>query len=248
MDDHRLAPMVHKLRKRAAISDPVAELILRLPYVEKVYDPPAYLVREGAIDLTQCSLVVSGYAYRQKLTVEGARQIVSIHMRGDLLDLQHLFLKRADHSIQALTRLETFNIDRAALKQLILEEPSVGEAMWIDALLDSSIYREWIVNVGRRDARARIAHLLCEFALRMEEAGLGNGKSYHLPMTQEQLGDAVGLTPVHVNRTLKALGAEGIIGRNKREIWFDDWKRLRAAGDFSDVYLHTDETGDPALA
>ena len=102
-----------------------------------------------------------------------------------------------------------------------------------------------MVNVGRRDAKTRVAHLLCEFATRLKVAGLGDGRSCHLPMTQEQLGDAVGLTPVHVNRTLKALVEEGVIQRNKRELSFTDWQRVRELGDFSDLYLHLDQT-EPA--
>jgi CRP-like cAMP-binding protein len=111
--------------------------------------------------------------------------------------------------------------------------------MWIDTLVDGSIFREWIANVGRRDARARIAHLLCEFSLRLKVAGLGEATDYALPMTQEQLADATGLTSVHVNRTLKALEAEQLIERsNPRSIVIGNWKKLADAGDFNPQYLH----------
>ena len=241
MADDPLSLLVSKLRTRVALSDAAVAGVYALPYVRRTYDPPAYLIREGSMEVGYCSLIVSGYAFRQKLTAEGKRQIVSLHLRGDLLDLQHLFLKRTDHNVQALTRLDTLNIDKSALQRLVLKEPTIAEAMWIDALVDSSIYREWVTNVGQRDAKARVAHLLCEFALRSKAAGLGNGQSCHLPMTQEQIGDAVGLTSVHVNRTLKALEAEGVIQRNKREISFTDWDRVRRAGDFSAIYLHLDQ-------
>jgi CRP-like cAMP-binding protein len=111
-------------------------------------------------------------------------------------------------------------------------------AMWYDTLVDGSIFREWIANIGRRDAHTRMAHLLCEFALRLKVAGLGERDSYELPMTQEQLADATGLTPVHVNRTLRALDQEGLISRDKRAVRISDWKRLVAAGDFDSGYLH----------
>ncbi len=241
MEPNPLEFMVRRLRTRAALSDRAADAILRLPATPRTYSAQAYLIREGAIRPSVCSLLVSGYAFRQKLTVDGARQIVSLHMRGDLLDLQHMFLRCADHNVQALTTVEALNIERAALQRLILEEPTVGEAMWIDALIEASIFREWVVNVGRRDARTRIAHLLCEFATRLKIAGLGDGRSCQLPMTQEQLADAVSLTPVHVNRTLKALSQEGIIHRNKREVSFTDWDRIRRAGDFNDLYLHLEQ-------
>ncbi len=245
MDSNPLEFMVRKLRSRAPISDKAEKAILGLPFTFRTYDQPGYLIREGAIQPSICSLIVSGFAFRQKLTVNGSRQIVSLHMRGDLIDLEHLFLNRADHNVQALTRVETLNIERAALQRLILEEPSVGEAMWVDALVDASIYREWIVNVGRRDAKARLAHLLCEFATRLKAAGLGDGQACLLPMTQEQIGDTIGLTSVHVNRTLKALVEEGAIQRNKREVSFTDWGLVRQIGEFSDLYLHLDQS-DPS--
>jgi CRP-like cAMP-binding protein len=96
------------------------------------------------------------------------------------------------------------------------------------------------VNVGRRDSRARVAHILCEFSLRLEAAGLASDHRYELPMTQEQLADAVGLTSVHVNRVLRHLGEAGLIRRNRRSITIEDWQRLRDAGDFNERYLHYD--------
>ena len=114
-------------------------------------------------------------------------------------------------------------------------------AMWVDTLIDASIFREWVVNVGRRDARSRIAHLLCEFARRLEAAGLGEDNGYELPMTQEQLADATGLTPVHVNRTLQRLARDGLIVRDKRHIGFPNWEALRRAGGFSETYLHLEQ-------
>jgi CRP-like cAMP-binding protein len=123
---------------------------------------------------------------------------------------------------------------------LIDQHPRIGRALWIDTLIDGSIFREWIMNVGRRDARRRIAHLLCEFARRLEVAELGSTEGYQLPMTQEQLADATGLTPVHVNRSLKALEAEGLIVREKRHIKIPDWGRLRDISGFNELYLHLD--------
>jgi CRP-like cAMP-binding protein len=114
-------------------------------------------------------------------------------------------------------------------------------SMWIDTLIDASIFREWVVNVGRRDARARIAHLLCEFARRLEVADLVHEYRYELPMTQEQIADSTGLTPVHVNRVLKALASEGLIERERRFVRIPDWEALRRAGGFSELYLHLDQ-------
>jgi len=191
---------------------------LELPFTERTYEAPGYLVREGATRLEQCSFIRSGYAFRQKLTVDGNRQIVGICLPGDFVDLQHIFLDRADHSVQVLTRAQTADVDRTALQRLAEHRPNLNKALWIDTLIEASIHREWILNVGRRDARQRIANLLCEFALRMKQAGIDPEAGCELPMTQEQLGDAVGLTSVHVNRMLKTLEKDGLVQREKRHL------------------------------
>lgn len=241
-----LSPLIRKLESRNILDDEDRAAIEALPFTLRTYQPAAYLVREGQAPLNRCSLVLSGYAFRQKLTVEGSRQIVSLHMAGDMLDLQHLFLNRADHNVQALTVLETADVDRSALQALSTDRPAVGRAMWIDALIDASIFREWVVNVGQRDAKTRVAHLLCEFAARSDAAGIGEKGVYELPMTQEQLGDATGLTSVHVNRTLKALAAVGLIKRTKRHLSFESWEGISRAAGFSSLYLHLDQALQPA--
>jgi CRP-like cAMP-binding protein len=206
-----------------------------------------YLVREREKTVHSC-LLVSGFAIRHKILGNGMRQIVAIHMRGDLVDLQNSFLGIADHSVQVLTDSEMALIPRGAVKELAFARPRVGLAMWFDTLVDGSIFREWIANVGRRDAYTRIAHLLCEFSLRLKVAGLGNATDYELPMTQEHLADCTGLTPVHVNRMLKLLDTQNLITRrNSRSITIGDWNKLADAGDFDSTYLHLHEE-EPALA
>ena len=139
-------------------------------------------------------------------------------------------------------------IPREEIIRVAFERPAVGRALWTDSLVDGSIFREWIANVGRRDAYTRIAHVLCEFGLRLQHAGLGQENAYDLPMTQEQLADATGLTPVHVNRVIRKLEAEGLISRTSpRSVAIGDWKRLAQAGDFDSGYLHMKQD-DPVLA
>ena len=121
---------------------------------------------------------------------------------------------------------------------MLTNHPNLQKAIWTETMVDLSIVSEWVANVGRRDARSRIAHLLCEFAIRLRSHGLATGDPYVLPITQEQLADAVGLTPVHVNRTLKALQADGFIERDKRNVSFPSWARLREVADFNQRNLH----------
>jgi CRP-like cAMP-binding protein len=235
-----LEGMIRKFERRASLSDADREALLGLPFRMTRAEPGRYLVREGAV-ADHSILIISGLAYRHKISADGSRQIVSIHIPGDFVDLEGSLLKVADHNVQALTRCDLAIVPRPAIREMLLAHPQVAFAMWIDTLIDASIFREWIMNIGRRDARERLAHIFCEFALRLETAGMGSTTGYELPMTQEQLADASGLTAVHVNRTLKAMDAEGLIKRERRFILIPDWERLRAVAGFSELYLHLDQ-------
>lgn len=236
-----LAPMLRKLRYWTELDAADEEAVLGLPQKSKRMERHGFIVRERQ-KATHCCVLLSGFAVRHKLVSDGARQIFSVHMAGDIVDLQNSFLGIADHSVQMITEGEAAFIPRDAIRKLAFGHPNVGNAMWLDTLVDGSIFREWIANVGRRDARTRLAHLLCEFSLRLKLAGLGEATEYELPMTQEQLADCTGLTPVHVNRTLKGLEADGLIHRRtSRAVTVGDWKKLAEAGDFDSAYLHLRE-------
>ena len=235
------ALLVARLAARAPLSEADRTALLAIPLSVRVYDPSAYIVREGQVPL-RCGILLEGFAYRQKLTENGARQIVALLVPGDIFDLQNLHLAESDHNVQALTRVVAAEASVAALRELSIRSSGIGTAMWVDALIEASILREWVLNVGRRDARARLAHLLCEFELRVKAAGMITSAGYELPLTQEQLADALGLTPVHVNRVLKVLQRDGLIDRQRRQIQVTDWPRLRAAAGFSQRYLHLAQT------
>jgi CRP-like cAMP-binding protein len=232
--------LLRKVERRATLDDAARADLLDLPYKLHRYDRSSYLVREGDQPQRSC-LVVSGFTYRQKVTVMGARQILSVYIPGDFIDIEAALLNIADDSIQALTACEIAQFATADVRALMCAHPQIALAFWIDSLIFASIFREWIANIGRRDARTRIAHLLCEFARRLEVAGVAEEYRYELPMTQEQLGDAAGLTPVHVNRVLRELDGEGVINRTKRQIEITDWPGLRLIADFNDTYLHLDQ-------
>jgi CRP-like cAMP-binding protein len=239
--------MVTKLAYWQKLDGADRDAILALPHTLKRVEQHHYVIRERDKATHSC-LLLSGFAVRHKIVAGGHRQICAIHMKGEIVDLQNSVLGTADHSVQMLTTGQIAMIPREEVIRIACERPAVGRAMWYDTLVDGSIFREWIANVGRRDARTRVAHLLCEFALRLKVAGLGDQLGYQLPMTQEQLGDATGLTAVHINRTIKQLEAEGLIDRiSPRSIHIGDWKKLANAGDFDSQYLHLNEN-EPALA
>ncbi|WP_156679954.1 Crp/Fnr family transcriptional regulator [Sphingomonas profundi] len=241
-----LSPILRKLSRRTALTQSDRAAFLALPFTVKRLNGGSHIMREGDEPVDCCGLL-SGYAYRHKIVGNGSRQIVSIHIAGDLLDLQNSLLGVADHNVQMLTAGEVALTPARAVRELAFAHPAIGRAMWIETLVDGSIFREWIANVGRRDARSRIAHLLCEFAVRLRSAGLSEGSSYELPMTQEQIADATGLTPIHVNRTLQGLRVSGLITSNRRTVTIEDWAGLAKVGDFSAAYLHPESAGGLAL-
>lgn len=232
--------MVQKIETRALLDEAGRTALLALRFAENTYETGAYLSREG-VAATRSALILEGFAFRQKLGIEGERQILSFHIPGDFVDLEGSMLRIADHSVQTVTRCRVAEIPIADILALIDEHPRVARALWIDTLVDGSIYRGWIMNVGQRPAKQRLAHLYCELAKRLKLAGLGDERGYRMPLTQEQLADATGLTPVHVNRSLKSLEAEGLIQRDGRFVTIPDWERLREACDFRELYLHLDQ-------
>jgi CRP-like cAMP-binding protein len=236
-DGCTLDGMILKLARLAELTAEDRQALSSLTYTTTNVPNGRYLVREGT-RVSDCCLLVAGYACRHKLTVGGGRQIVSFHLPGDLLDVQHLLLEAADHNVQAITDASVAWIPRSQLRILAWRRPAIGEALWRDSLIDASVFREWVLNVGRRDARSRVTHLLCEFAARCRALGIGSDGCFDLPMTQEQIADAVGLTPVHVNRMLMALATDGAIKRKGRKVEVNDWERLRRIADFDPAYLH----------
>lgn len=236
-----LEPLLRKLEYRQKLSAEDRAAVLALPHTTKRLEPHDYVVREGDRPQHSCVLL-AGFAVRSKIGGQGQRQIVAIQMKGEVVDLQNSMLGVADHGVQMLTQGTIAMIPRQDVERVAAERPAVGRAMWIDTLVDGAIFREWIMNLGRRDAKTRLAHLFCEFSLRLKLAGLGGQSNYELPMTQEQLGDATGLTPVHVNRTIKALERDGLITRSSaRSIQIGDWRKLAEVGDFDSTYLHLRE-------
>lgn len=233
-----LEPFLDKLASRAELDAEDRAAITALPFAIKALDRSQRIVRERDT-ATHCCVILSGFSIRTKIVAGGERQIVALHMKGEVVDLQNALLRVADHGVEMLTSGQVALIPRDAILELTNRRPRVAKAMWVDTLVDASISREWIANVGRRDARTRITHLLCEFAVRLQVAGLGEETRYELPMTQEQLADATGLTPVHVNRTIRSLEKDGLIQRpDARSVQIVHWRKLAEVGDFDSNYLH----------
>jgi CRP-like cAMP-binding protein len=228
-----------KLRARDELSAH-EEQVLRAA-VSSVEEFPAArtLVRAGA-ELRHSMLVVDGFVARFKDLSDGQRQIQEIHVAGDFTDLHGFILKRLDHNVGTLTRTRIAMVPHEALRRITEEEPHLARMLWFSTLIDSAIQREKILSVGRRAALSRLAHLLCELMVRLELVGLGDDGSFALPITQLDLGDASGLTSVHVNRMLKQLRDDRIVTFRGGQVTVHDWQRLQQAGEFDAAYLYLD--------
>jgi CRP-like cAMP-binding protein len=232
-----LHTLSRKLESHGALDEDDRRAILNLPQTLRSFDPGGYVGREGDVPV-RVAVLISGFVVAHKITGPGARQIVALYLPGEPLDLQHLYLECADQNLQAITRAVVAFTPRAAMHDLVAARTAVARAVWLHNLIEASIFRDWITNIGRRTALPRLAHWLCEMGMRFELQGIGTRTCFDLPMTQEQIADTVGLTPVHVNRTLKALATQGLVRRRHRRIELPDWNAISEFADFNPRYLH----------
>lgn len=197
------------------------------------------LVHEGDHP-TNCIVIFEGFAARYKMLSDGRRQIIAFEIAGDLCDLNSFLLGESDHSITTLTPCKIANIPHRAIREITEGHPRLARLLWRRTMIDAAIFHAWVTNIGQRSARGRIAHLLCETLLRLEAAGLAVDGSFELPITQAELGDALGLTAVHVNRTLQDLRREGLVAIQGGKVTIREWQALKKTADFNPSYLHLD--------
>jgi CRP-like cAMP-binding protein len=183
-------------------------------------------------------VMLRGWAARYKTLAGGSRQIVDFVIPGDFCDLHVTLLREMDHGIVALTPCAVARINHTRIDALTSENSRIVRAMWWSALVDQAVLREWVLNVGRRDAFGRVGHLLCEPHFRMLRVGLVEADCLSFPITQEELADATGLTAVHVNRTLQRLRSNGFIELLRRTLTLLDVPALQEAVGFDPSYLH----------
>jgi len=232
-----LEAVIRRLRNDTKLDDHDIDAIRALPIHVKPIPAHTSIVLEGDRP-SHCCLIISGFSVRSKTTDQGKRQILSIHIPGDIPDLQSLHLQVMDHDIRTLSQCTIGLIPHEALRSLTRSRPLIAEALWRETLIDAAIFREWIVNVGRRSAEQRLAHLALEMQARLTVVGMAGSDTYQLPMTQGDLADALGLTPVHVNRVMKSLRAHRLLDVKRSTVTLSDVNRLMALGDFNSTYLH----------
>jgi CRP-like cAMP-binding protein len=240
-----LQRFLDRLTRRSVLSQTEQAAILGLPIQMERARPNDDFVRLGERVHHAC-FIVDGLVGRFDQNANGGRQITALHIPGDMPDLHSVVQPKATSALQALSPTTILRIPHEAVRVIAAGHPAIAEALWRDCMVDSMILAQWVVNVGRRDARCRIAHLICEMALRYKGAELSGKVAFNMPMTQAHMADATGLTSVHVNRSLKALEHEGVQFR-RGAVDIDDWAQLESLGDFNPDYLQQDIRPDERI-
>lgn len=231
-----LSVMVDRLTHHGRLTPEDQRSILSLPVTTRQVPPKSTVVRQGDAG-DRLSILLDGYVVRQKEVEDGERQIISLELPGDILNLPSVFLGRADHDVYSLTPAKVAEIPAAVFLKLVNIRPAITRAVLKAALVEGVVYREAMVSLGRRDAKQKLAHFLCEHITRMSVRGLGRDGSFDLPMTQQQIADAIGLTAVHLNRTLALLKKQGLISHSGAVLKVVNLEGLKAIARFSGEYL-----------
>lgn len=208
----------------------------RLVSRDRLFDIDEDIVSEGARP-QHSAVLLDGFAARYKYMADGTRQITALHVAGDFMDLHAFLLKTMDHGIIALSPCHVGFADHAALKEVTETQPHLSRLLWLDTLIDGATHREWIVAMGRRSKRAHLAHLICELFYRLQAVRKTVDFSFHFPLTQMELADVLGISVVHLNKTLQLLRHDGLLSWVNHTITIHDWPRLAAVAQFDPTYL-----------
>lgn len=191
--------------------------------------------------------LVRGWMCRTIDNNQGDRQLVSVQVPGDFVDLHGYPLKSLDHDVSTLTDVEIALVRHADLDALVADAPALARKLWFSTLLDAAIHREWIFKLGRLPSLGRVAHFLCETELRLRAVGLSDGARFDLPLTQPDLAEVCGLTSIHVNRVLRDLRERGLVTLRDGVAEVHDAAGLSRLGEFDPTYLYLDEKAIPAV-
>lgn len=228
-----------QLSRRDRLSDDESNLLLGSFSGERSFHAGQDIVSQGARP-TSSQLLVEGFAGRYKILANGSRQITAMHIPGDFMDLHGFLLKTLAHGVFALSACRVALVEHEALRRITEMSPHLSRLLWLDTLIDGSVHREWLVAMGRRSSEAQLAHLLCEIFVRMQIVDRVDGYSFDLPLTQVELADVLGLSVVHVNRTLQKLRRQGAVTWDGMRVRIDDWAKLASTADFDPAYLCLD--------
>lgn len=228
------------MEQHGLLSEDEKRVLREITSRTKDYKAHDDIVQEGSSPAHSC-LIIEGFAIRHRHLEDGRRQITAFHIPGDFADLHSFLLKKMDDGVGALTPCTVAHVAHSDLQRVTKEYPYLARLLWFSTLVDGAVHRAWITAIGAMDARERLAHFLCEICDRLKAMGMLKDESYTLPITQEVLGNAFGLSSVHVNRMLGDLRAEGLITLKGRNLAICDWQALRRVAHYSPDYLHIGE-------
>ena len=228
-----------RLRARHALSEAEEAAVRSLIASTRTVGARTTVIRDRA-RLDHSTLLLDGLMCRAKDLSDGERQITELHVAGDFADMHSFTLKRLDHQVHTLTECTIGIAPHERVHALTERHPRLARIYWFSTNLDAAIHREWELSLGKRDAAQRLAALFCEMHVRLGLVGLADANGFQLRLTQAELGECVGLTPVHVNRTLKQLREDGLVSFQNWRVELPDIAALRAAADWSDGYLYLD--------
>ena len=232
-----IRPLIRKLEQFTKLSDENRRMLENAPREVKVIDPRQDIIKEDDKP-DYVHLILDGWAARYKVLPNGNRSIMAYLIPGDLCDVHVTLLNQMDHSISTLSTCRIAFIPRETMYEIMCGDGQLSRAIWWSILVDQAILREWLVTVGQRSAAKRVAHLICEMLLRSKAVGLTEDSSFDLPLTQEELADTMGISAVHMNRTLQELRSQGLITNKGKRMIVNDAERLFAFADFNPNYLH----------
>jgi CRP-like cAMP-binding protein len=229
-----------KLRMRDDISAEEEQAIRDLVGEVVEFDADRTVVRHGE-ELQNSLLLLSGWLARAKDLASGQRQLAELHVAGDFADLHGFTLKRLDHDVISLTRCRIALVPHPRLKELTDKFPHIARVYWLMTNIDASIQREWTLSLGRRSAIARMAQLFCELNVRLAIVGLAQNDSYEFPLTQVEVGECLGLTSVHVNRTIQEMRRQGLVDWQGGRLTIHDLDALKRVAEFDGTYLYVEK-------
>lgn len=231
-----LAPLARKLESLGVGSPELREAVMSVVTRTRRVGAGVAIFSADEAPSEVCVLL-EGLAMRHKLLPDGGRQILSFRIAGDFCEAQTLVSPVLDFGVSAGSACVLAVISRHALQKLAEAHPELGAALWRETVANAAVEREWVANLGRRSAAERLAHLLCEVQTRLHGAGLANGGSFAFPVTQTDLADALGLSTVHVNRSLQLLRRTGLISFSGGVVKVLEPDPLHALAGFDPAYL-----------
>lgn len=234
-------PFLLALERRDRVSDIERSTIEELSSRRRKFSAKTDIAVAGASPRESC-LMLSGFSARYNLLGDGRRQITAVHVAGDFVDLHSLLLEKMDHSVLALTDCEVSMVPHEILREISASQPHFTRLLWLLTIIDAAAYRQWLVASGRLTSAGQIAHFICEMYLRLELVDLTSDFTFRLPMNQTELSDAMGLSVVHVNRTLQQLRSSGLIEWIGETIRILNWDGLKAIAEFDPTYLNLNPT------